>query len=540
MITKAFIVEKVNNSNKFIVRISVFEKPGIDTTDDRTNHVLFSAILSHEPSTNNQYKVGDCVFVGFENNDLGRPVILGKLYKNNDKEVRGSLDAHALFIQDRAVLPKNTTIGGINWQQVQQLFAEVDYINAKIDGKKTDVEIEYDGEIGGTLVSNVRVDIDNKSKLIVTKTTPSEVLTSEEREKIDVIDLDGDGTKYLADDGEYKFLDLDSKVDKIPGKGLSTNDYTTVEKNKLAGIESNAQVNIIEEIKVNNITQTPVGKSVNITTPDIAVQTTGTGVVSNIVVDSVDKHKLNVTKQQLSVSDLSDGSTVATKTYVDDAIFNLPSFEIDVINGNAESGKAVVSLTADGTELTVVKETFLNSLNVTGSGNALTNITVSGNTITATKGSVGTVTSVSGTGSVSGLTLSGTVTDSGSLSLGGSLSLTGSEFGSKTAKYFLAAPNGSNGIPTFRAIVASDIPILNQNTTGSAGSLATARTLTIGGTGKSFDGSANVSWSLAELGVITSWGASPTNSTFPSSKLVKDTIDALVMGTVTTIDGGTI
>src|SRR5690606_31236165 len=27
---------------------------------------------------------------------------------------------------------------------------------------------------------------------------------------------------------------LDSKVDKIPGKGLSTNDYTTAEKNKLA------------------------------------------------------------------------------------------------------------------------------------------------------------------------------------------------------------------------------------------------------------------------------------------------------------------
>lgn len=176
----------------------------------------------------------------------------------------------------------------------------------------------------------------------------------------------------------------------------------------------------------------------------------------------------------------------------------------------------------------------------TGSGNAITGLTASGSTITPAKGSVGTVTSVSGTGSVSGLTLSGTVTGSGSLSLGGSLSLTGSEFGSKTAKYFLAAPNGSNGIPTFRAIVASDIPTLNQNTTGSAGSLSTARTLTIGGTDKSFDGSANVTWSLAELGVITSWGASPTNSTFPSSKLVKDTIDALVMGTVTTIDGGTI
>ena len=33
------------------------------------------------------------------------------------------------------------------------------------------------------------------------------------------------------------------KVDKVSGKGLSTNDYTTTEKNKLAGIDAGAQVN---------------------------------------------------------------------------------------------------------------------------------------------------------------------------------------------------------------------------------------------------------------------------------------------------------
>ena len=36
---------------------------------------------------------------------------------------------------------------------------------------------------------------------------------------------------------------LDNKVDKVTGKGLSTNDYTTAEKNKLAGIEAGAEVN---------------------------------------------------------------------------------------------------------------------------------------------------------------------------------------------------------------------------------------------------------------------------------------------------------
>ena len=37
---------------------------------------------------------------------------------------------------------------------------------------------------------------------------------------------------------------LDDKVDKVSGKGLSTNDYTTDEKNKLAGIAANAEVNV--------------------------------------------------------------------------------------------------------------------------------------------------------------------------------------------------------------------------------------------------------------------------------------------------------
>ena len=47
-------------------------------------------------------------------------------------------------------------------------------------------------------------------------------------------------------------------------------------------------------------------------------------------------------------------------------------------------------------------------------------------------------------------------------------------YASKTANYVLAAPNGSNGVPTFRAIVASDIPTLNQNTTGTAATVTGA------------------------------------------------------------------
>ena len=46
------------------------------------------------------------------------------------------------------------------------------------------------------------------------------------------VDSGGDTKKFpLA-----PLADVSNKVDKVTGKGLSTNDYTTAEKNKLAGI----------------------------------------------------------------------------------------------------------------------------------------------------------------------------------------------------------------------------------------------------------------------------------------------------------------
>lgn len=50
----------------------------------------------------------------------------------------------------------------------------------------------------------------------------------------------------------------ETKVDKVEGMGLSTEDYTTEEKDKLSGIEDNAQRNTIEEIKLN-------GTQINVT-----------------------------------------------------------------------------------------------------------------------------------------------------------------------------------------------------------------------------------------------------------------------------------
>ena len=54
-------------------------------------------------------------------------------------------------------------------------------------------------------------------------------------------------TSELTNDSNFATTTaLNSKVDKVTGKGLSTNDYTTAEKDKLASIENGANKIVID------------------------------------------------------------------------------------------------------------------------------------------------------------------------------------------------------------------------------------------------------------------------------------------------------
>lgn len=73
--------------------------------------------------------------------------------------------------------------------------------------------------------------------------------------------LDQTGVSTLWNKIKEKFVLKDGN------KVLSTNDYTTAEKQKLSGIATDAQVNIIEKISVNGTAQTITKKGVDITVP---------------------------------------------------------------------------------------------------------------------------------------------------------------------------------------------------------------------------------------------------------------------------------
>jgi len=56
--------------------------------------------------------------------------------------------------------------------------------------------------------------------------------------------------------------------------------------------------------------------------------------------------------------------------------------------------------------------------------------------------------------------------------------------GTQTQKYVYAAPNAADGTASFRALVSSDIPTLNQNTTGTAANVTGTVAVGNGGTGR--------------------------------------------------------
>ena len=146
------------------------------------------------------------------------------------------------------------------------------------------------------------------------------------------------------------------------------------------------------------------------------------------------------------------------------------------------------------------------TVGVYGGTTAIPVITLAANgrisSISNTSFTSGGVTSVTGTSPV---VSSGGTTPAISLAAG--YGDTQNPYASKTANYFLAAPNGSAGVPTFRAIVAADIPTLNQSTTGSAGSVANALTFSTGlvvSSGTTYNGSAAITLSIPQAITTTS------------------------------------
>jgi hypothetical protein len=117
-------------------------------------------------------------------------------------------------------------------------------------------------------------------------------------------------------------------------------------------------------------------------------------------------------------------------------------------------------------------------------------------------------------------------------------------YASKTANFVLAAPNGSAGAPTFRAIVAADIPTLNQNTSGTAAGLSATLVATSGGTGQSSYAVgdllyASTTTALSKLADVATGNALISGGVGVAPSYGKIALTTHISGTLPTANGGT-
>lgn len=120
---------------------------------------------------------------------------------------------------------------------------------------------------------------------------------------------------------------LGGKVDKISGKSLSTNDYTTTEKNKLANIESGANKTVVDTALSSTSTNPVQNKVINTKLSsmqsDIDIKVPNTRTVNGKALSS------NITLSASDVGALPDTTTIpsidglATETYVDNKVASL-------------------------------------------------------------------------------------------------------------------------------------------------------------------------------------------------------------------------
>ena len=119
---------------------------------------------------------------------------------------------------------------------------------------------------------------------------------------------------------------LGGKVDVVSGKGLSTNDYTSAEKQKLSGIASGAQVNVIESVKVNGTKVEPSSKAVDISVPTKVSQLTNdSGFQTSTQVDSIVTGKGYQTQSQV-------------QSLINSAVGNITSIRYEKVTGLPATG----------------------------------------------------------------------------------------------------------------------------------------------------------------------------------------------------------
>ena len=131
MITKGIVTEIVDTY--FVkVRLPVYDRvsqASIFVATDELNTATVCTISNCRPNL----RVGDIVFVGFEDNDMCKPIILGCLYGDGVTSSLADITANSLSVAVNTILSEDTTIGETKPTDIKNLANTSGNLQQQID-----------------------------------------------------------------------------------------------------------------------------------------------------------------------------------------------------------------------------------------------------------------------------------------------------------------------------------------------------------------------------------------------------------------------
>ncbi len=164
MITKA-TVEKVLNDKTYQVRIPIIDKA---KKSSLTNNILSTAVISSQINCPLNFRVGDIVFVDFEEDNYNKPVILGSLYTGTNTKTKPTVNLNSIKVTDSAILSKSTAIGNnIKYENILSLKDSKESIQKQLNETASTLS-EYKEKIEdeATLISLQYTSIKDATSLV--------------------------------------------------------------------------------------------------------------------------------------------------------------------------------------------------------------------------------------------------------------------------------------------------------------------------------------------------------------------------------------
>ena len=245
----------------------------------------------------------------------------------NDAEVRELISTNASDITALENLVGDTKVA----VQISNAINAIDYPVDSVNGKTGTVVLTAT-DVGAQPAGNYLTEESDPTVPAWAKADTKPTYTASEVGALPastvIPSIEGLATEDYVDDkiGDVN-ITLDNKVDKVSGKGLSTNDYTTTEKNKLAGIADGANKTVVDSALSSTSTNPVQNKAVNEAISNLNTLVGDKSVASQISTAIANKSDIGHTHTASEIGADVEGSAASAlsdaKSYTDTKISNL-------------------------------------------------------------------------------------------------------------------------------------------------------------------------------------------------------------------------